>query len=290
MPFVKKCYANSLRSVRIGKKPVGYLAGFLPIIYLKNGVITMENKPLVSIITPVYNAERFIKETIESVQHQTYDNWEMILVNDLSPDNSVEIINEYAQKDERIRLIHLEKNSGAAIARNTAINDSKGKYIAFLDSDDLWHPQKLEKQVAFMLERDIAFSFTSYELMSEGGARTGKQIHVPATIDYDGLLKNTIIGCLTVMLDKDKIGKIEMVNIRTRQDFVLWLDILKRDFVAYGMNEVLAYYRKVGGSISSNKIKTAKRNWQVYREIEKLSLPKAIYCFLGYAYNGIKKS
>lgn len=250
----------------------------------------MQKQPLVSIITPVYNAEKFIRNTIESVQNQTYNNWEMILVNDLSPDKSVEVIEEYAKSDQRIRLINLEKNSGAAIARNTAIQNSNGKYVSFLDSDDLWHPSKLEKQVAFMLENDISFSFTSYEVIQEDGTRTGKEIHVPMTIDYNGLLKNTIIGCLTVMLDKEKIGKIEMLNIRTRQDFVLWLDILKRGHIAHGLDEVLAYYRKVEGSISSNKLKAAKRNWQVYREIEQLSLPKSIYCFIGYAYNALKKS
>lgn len=250
----------------------------------------MKNKlPLVSIITPVYKAEKYLEETMKSVQNQTYENWEMILVNDMTPDNSVDIINRIAKEDHRFRLLHLKENSGAAIARNTAINDAKGKYIAFLDSDDQWHPEKLEKQIKFMEERNLAFSFTAYEIIKEKGLRTGKIVHVPDTIDYNGLLRNTIIGCLTVVLNKDIIGHIEMVNIRTRQDFVLWLDILKRGHIAYGLNEVLAYYRKVEGSISSNKFKTAKRNWQVYREIEKLSLVKTIFSFTGYAYHAIKK-
>ncbi|WP_242035121.1 glycosyltransferase family 2 protein [Mesobacillus harenae] len=250
----------------------------------------MDSQPLVSIITPVYKAEEFIEQTINSVQSQTYTNWEMILVDDLSPDNSKQIIDRISEKDNRVRLIQLEKNSGAAIARNTAIENSNGKYIAFLDSDDLWQPEKLERQVQFMLENNIEFSFTGYEIMKEDGTKTGKIVHVPQEINYNGLLKNTIIGCLTVMLDKHAIGKIEMVNIRTRQDFVLWLDILKRGHIAYGIDEPLAYYRKVEGSISSNKIKTAKRNWKVYREIEGLPLPKAIYCFCGYAYNALRKS
>ena len=249
----------------------------------------MEDLPLVSIVTPVYKAEKFIADTIKSVQQQTYQNWEMILVNDQSPDNSVEIINQFAQSDSRIRLIHLEENSGAAIARNTAIRLSKGKYIAFLDSDDLWHPEKLSKQIRFMEEGKLPFSFAAYEIMEENGTRTGKIVHVPKNIDYDGLLKNTIIGCLTVVLNKEMIGHIEMVNIRTRQDFVLWLDILKRGHLAYGLDEPLAYYRKVEGSISSNKLKTAKRNWYVYRKIEKLPLLKSITSFTGYAYHAIKK-
>lgn len=247
-------------------------------------------QPLVSIVTPVYKAEKFIRETIESVQAQTYKNWEMLLVNDQSPDNSVEIIHEYVEMDSRIKLLHLKENSGAAIARNTAIENSNGRYIAFLDSDDLWHPEKLSRQVRFMQESQTHFSFTGYELMNETSEKTGKIVRVPESIDYNGLLKNTIIGCLTVMLDKQAIGKIEMVNIRTRQDFVLWLDILKRGHKAYGLDEVLAYYRKVEGSISSNKYKAAKRNWEVYRKIEKLPLPKAIYCFVSYAYHGFKKS
>ncbi|PLS04332.1 glycosyltransferase family 2 protein [Neobacillus cucumis] len=249
----------------------------------------MENQPLVSIITPVYKAEKFIAETIKSVQQQTYENWEMILVNDVSPDNSVKIINTFAEADSRIRLVNLEENSGAAVARNTAIKFSKGKYIAFLDSDDLWHPDKLMKQIRFMEKGNLPFSFTAYEIMEENGTRTGKIVHVPDNIDYDGLLKNTIIGCLTVVLNKETIGHIEMVNIRTRQDFVLWLDILKRGHLAYGLDETLAYYRKVEGSISNNKIKAAKRNWYVYRKIEKLSLLKSITSFTGYAYHAIKK-
>lgn len=250
----------------------------------------MIKQPLVSIITPVYKAEKFISETIKCVQEQTYQNWEMLLVNDQSPDDSVEIINKFAEQDKRIRLLNLEKNSGAAIARNTAIKNSKGNYIAFLDSDDLWHPEKLTKQIKFMEERNLAFTFTGYELMDEDGVKKGKIVQVPESIDYDGLLKNTIIGCLTVVLNKEKIGEIEMVNIRTRQDFVLWLNILKRGHIAHGLNEVLAFYRKVEGSISSNKVKAAKRNWEVYRKIEKLSLFKSIVSFTGYVYHALKKS
>jgi teichuronic acid biosynthesis glycosyltransferase TuaG len=247
------------------------------------------NTPLVSIITPVYKAEEFIEETIQSVMKQTYSNWEMVLINDQSPDNSKEIILSLAAQDSRIRLVDLPENSGAAIARNTGIEAAHGEFIAFLDSDDLWHPQKLEKQIKFMLDNDYAFSFTAYELIDEDGDKMDKIVSVPQEINYHALLKNTIIGCLTVVLNRSKIGEIKMLNIRTRQDFVLWLDILKRGNTAYGINEPLAYYRKVEGSISSNKIKTAKRNWQVYRKIEKLSLGYSAWCFMNYAYNAVKK-
>jgi teichuronic acid biosynthesis glycosyltransferase TuaG len=251
---------------------------------------TNNENPLVSIITPVYNAEKFIIETIRSVQNQTYPHWEMILVDDCSSDNSINMIEEEAEKDSRIKLYQLSTNSGAAIARNTAIEMSQGKYIAFLDSDDLWLPHKLETQVKFMEEQDLAFTYASYRLMKENGELTPKVIKVPSQINYEGLLKNTIIGCLTVMINKEKVWPIQMQNIRTRQDFVLWLDILKRGIVAHGIQDELALYRKVEGSISSNKLKTAKRNWEVYRKIEKLPLIKAAWCFVNYAYQGLKKS
>jgi teichuronic acid biosynthesis glycosyltransferase TuaG len=253
--------------------------------------LNVKNKqPLVSVITPVYNASRFIAETIQSVQAQTYQNWEMILVDDQSKDNSREIIQEFVNKDPRIRLIVLEKNSGAAVARNTAINNARGKYIAFLDSDDLWLPTKLQKQVQFMEENEIEFSFTNYKIIKENGEHTNQVVEVPKKITYDELLKNTIIGCLTVMLNIEKLGKVQMENIRTRQDFVLWLSILKKGYTAYGLQEVLALYRKVEGSISSNKFKAAKQNWKVYREIEQLPLLKAVWCFAWYAFNAIKKT
>jgi teichuronic acid biosynthesis glycosyltransferase TuaG len=246
--------------------------------------------PLISIITPVYKAEKYLGETIRSVKEQTYQNWELLLVNDQSPDNSRDLIISFAENDPRIRLIDLEENSGAAVARNTAINAAKGRYLAFLDSDDQWHPDKLEKQLEFMQKNDISFSFTGYEIIEQDGSKTGKIVQVPEKINYNQLLRNTIIGCLTVMLDRDKIQRVQMVNIRTRQDLVLWLDILKQGHIAYGINESLAYYRKVEGSISSNKLKAAKQNWKVYRNIEKLSLPKALMAFAGYAYNGYKKN
>ncbi|QSB49341.1 glycosyltransferase family 2 protein [Parageobacillus toebii] len=245
---------------------------------------------LVSIVTPTYNAERFIKSAIQSVQLQTYSNWEMIIVDDCSQDNTVEIIKNEAEKDKRIKLIQLSKNSGAAVARNTAIQNARGKYIAFLDSDDLWYPEKLEKQVAFMQENDIAFSFTSYRIINEDGTETDKIINVPKEIDYKGLLKNTIIGCLTVMLDVSKLGLVQMPNIRTRQDTALWLSILKKGYKAYGIQEPLAKYRKVKGSISSNKLKMAKQNWIMYRDLENLNVIYASWCFVNYAWNALKKN
>ncbi|KEZ48772.1 glycosyltransferase family 2 protein [Metabacillus indicus] len=248
------------------------------------------NTPLVSVITPVYNAEKFITETIRSVQNQTYTNWEMLLVDDCSSDKSRSVIKELAAADSRIKLIEQKENGGAAVARNTAIEHASGKYAAFLDSDDAWLPEKLMKQVSFMEERKIDFSFTSYEIMDDQGNRLGQVVHAPKEMTYNKLLSNTIIGCLTVMLNLESLGKVKMVNIRTRQDYVMWLSILKKGYIAYGIDETLALYRKVPGSISSNKLKAAKQNWKVYREIEKLSLFKSAVSFTGYAINAVKKS
>ena len=244
---------------------------------------------LVSIITPVYNSERFVEATIKSVQSQTYTNWEMILVDDLSTDNSESVIKKLQESDSRIKYIRLKENSGAAVARNTAIENARGRYIAFLDSDDLWKINKLEKQINFMKEHKYGFTFTSYELMSEDGKNLNKIVQVPQKINYDGLLKNTIIGCLTVVVDRNLVGDFRMPLLRKGQDTATWLKILRNYPYAYGINENLANYRLVQGSISSNKIGALKRTWNTYRNVENLSLIKSLYVFSCYIINAIKK-
>lgn len=240
-------------------------------------------EPLVSIITPAYNAERFIGETIESVLKQTYPHWEMIIVDDKSTDRTVEIVESYVKQDSRIKLIQLEKNSGSAVARNTAMDNAKGRYLAFLDSDDLWMEEKLEKQLKFMQENDIAFSFTKYVRMKENGELTNAISKAPKRVGYHQLMKHCVIGCLTVMIDREKVGEERMVNIRTRQDYAFWLSLMKKGFDAYGLPEVLAKYRLVENSISSNKLKAAKQNWYVYYHIEKQGLLKSLWYFAHYA-------
>jgi len=188
---------------------------------------------LVSIITPSYNSSKFINDCVNSVFSQTYKNWEMIIVDDCSEDNSKEIISELSTKDKRINPIFLEKNVGAAEARNIAIRQSKGKYVAFLDSDDLWNPKKLEKQLYFMNKNEIVFSYTNYQLMSENGEDLSNFILAPEKMTYDSYLKNTIIGCLTVIIDREKSGEFEMPNICSSHDMALWLLIMKRGFSAY---------------------------------------------------------
>lgn len=249
-----------------------------------------QDHPTISVITPSYNSSKFIGDAIESVQAQTYANWEMIICDDCSKDQTVEIVEKYAEQDSRVKLIKLKENSGAAVTRNTAINNSSGRFIAFLDADDQWLADKLSRQISFMLENDIGFSFTGYEVMDDMGNSTGKVVKVPDKVNYQYLMKNTIIGCLTVVLDREKVGEVQMPLYRTRQDFALWLSILKKGHIAYGINEVLARYRKTAGSISRNKVKAAKQNWIIYREHEKLSLLPALWYFVNYAWNGYMKN
>ena len=247
-----------------------------------------DRKPIISVITPTYNSEQFIAGTIESVQAQTFSEWEMMIVDDCSTDRTAEIVKSYAEKDSRIHLTVLDTNQGSAITRNTAMDQSKGRYIAFLDSDDLWLPEKLEKQLIFMQDNGIAFSFTQYVRMNEDGIDTGAISTAPATVTYEDLMKRCVIGCLTVMLDRERIGERRMVNIRTRQDYAFWLEITRNGHFAYGLPEVLARYRLVGNSISSNKWKAAKRNWYVFREVEQQTLPQTVYYFSHYVARSLR--
>jgi len=246
-------------------------------------------KNLVSIITPSYNSSMFIEECVNSVLTQTYSNWEMLIVDDCSKDESREIIKSFSDKDKRVQHCFLEENVGAAEARNIAIRKAKGKYIAFLDSDDIWKSDKLEKQIAFMKKNDIAFSFTSYQPISEDGNDLANIIKAPKEMTYHSYLKNTIIGCLTVIIDKEKVEEFEMPVIKSSHDMALWLLIMKRGFSAYGFDENLARYRVVSSSNTVNKIKAAKDVWKVYREIEGLNLFYSFWCFVNYVFNAIKK-
>lgn len=244
---------------------------------------------LVSIITPSYNSARFISTTIESVLSQTYNNWEMLIVDDCSQDNSLEIISRNVSKDSRIKLISLDQNVGAAEARNIALRAAKGRFVAFLDSDDVWYPNKLEYQIYFMIRKGYAFTFSSYDIMLEDDTKTSKIIIAPKLINYNQYLRNTIIGCLTVVIDKDKVDYFEMPIIKSSHDMALWLLIFKRGFIAYGIDKVLASYRFVPNSNTSRKWKASIDVWKVYRRIEKISLIKSIYYFIRYAINAIIK-
>lgn len=245
-----------------------------------------EVNDLVSIIVPVYNAERFINETIQTVLDQTYTNWELILVDDASTDNSVKLITPYLKKDKRIKLLKNKTNLHAALTRNKGIKAAEGRYIAFLDADDLWVPSKLKKQVAFMKMMNCAFSFTGYEFADATGKPNGKKVHVPATITYKQALKNTTIYTGTVMFDVTKLSRqdITMPEVKS-EDTATWWKVLKNIDFAYGLNEVMSYYRRHGSTLSSNKLKAISRTWNLYRKSESLNLLSSSYYFSHYLYN-----
>lgn len=246
---------------------------------------------LISIITPVYNCERLLPKTIESVINQTYQNWEMILVDDCSSDNSAQIINEFSEKDKRVKYIKLEKNSGVAEARNMALRVSKGRFIAYLDADDLWYPEKLEKQANFMLNNNYVFTNTDYEVIDECGCPKGKVVHMRKKTDYHGFLQHNLLQTLGIMVDVKVVSKelCYMNKEYEREDAATWLKILKAGYPCYGLNEVLGQYRRVEGSRSSNKKKAICGMWDLYRKIEKLSLPYSCYCFAKYAIYAVWK-
>lgn len=250
-----------------------------------------QKNPLVSIVVPVYNAEKYLVDTIGSVLRQTYDCWELLLIDDQSSDNSVEIISQFQIDDKRIHLIRMSDNSGAALARNAGIEKARGQYLAFLDADDIWDKYKLEKQIAFMQNTGHAFTFTGYEFADASGTSTGKKVSVPAMISYRQALKNHIISTNTVMIDLEKVAKelIFMPNVRRGQDAATWWKILRTSGDAYGINEPLAYYRRTSGSLSANKFKAMKRTWYLFRKVEKLGLIKSAYYFGWYGYNAVKK-
>lgn len=243
------------------------------------------NNSLVSVITPAYNAEKFIGEAIDSVLGQTYQNWEMVIVDDGSKDRTAEIIKSYS--DSRIRFYTLQKNSGVAVAMNTAISMARGSILAFLDADDIWKPEKLEKHVEFMTSNHYAFSFSAYEIIRKG---RNKFVHAPQSQNYSQYMRNTVIGTSVAMLDLDIIGHdFRMVNLRKDLDSMTWAKLLREGYVAYGLDESLALYRKVETSISNDKWKAAINHWENMRKVEKLPLLICTYYFVGYAFNAVLK-
>lgn len=235
-------------------------------------------QPLVSIITPMFNSASTINDTIRSVLSQTYENWEMIVVDDCSTDGSPDLVEKCSLQDDRVKILRLDSNSGAAVARNAALDVAHGRFIAFLDSDDKWYASKLEKQVSFMMENEYGFVFSSYNVINHLGRVTSVR-HAPMSASYSKLLGKNVIGCLTVILDTEIVGKPKMPNIRRRQDLALWLKIIKQHGPAYGIQDVLAEYSIGSGSLSSNKAVAAKYQWILYRDIECLSLVRSGYYF-----------
>lgn len=247
---------------------------------------------LVSIIVPVYNAEKYIIATIESVRKQTYTDWELLLLENGSSDGTRETVEAFLQEcaDERIHWHVIGQNVGAAAARNRGMSMSRGRYVCYLDADDLWMPDKLEKQLAFMQKQQAAFSFTDYEFADASGRGTGKRVHVPNCINYRQALQNTTIFTSTVMFDTERISKekLHMPNVKS-EDTALWWRVLKSGITAYGLQENLVFYRRVDGSLSANKLEALRRIWNLYRKEEKLGVAESAYHFCFWAWRAVKR-
>lgn len=248
-----------------------------------------EYNPLISIITPAYNASKVIEETVNSVLAQTFNDWEMIIVDDCSTDNTYELALKLAKSDKRIKVLKNEKNSGVAVTRNVALDSAQGKYIAFLDSDDMWMPNKLSVQFEYMEKNDLAFTYTSYQIYDSNTKQKGKVISVPDSMTAKRIYSNTAIACLTVMVNREKVGMFHMPNIIHAEDQSTWQDILNRGYIGVGINENLALYRVGNASLTSNKFNAAKKQWEVYRNHHKFSFVKSAYYFIGYAINAVYK-
>lgn len=240
----------------------------------------------VSIITPVYNAERFLSETANSVLSQTYTDWEWIIVNDCSTDNSWEILVELANLEPRIKIFKNEINLRSGKTRNFAIEQASGRFIAFLDADDIWHFDKLSIQIPFMLNNEYHFSHTSYGYLDEAGNKIKSTFHVSKVVDYEHLLKRTEISCLTAVYDAEKIGKFYMSEHPRKQDYALWLSILKSNIRSYGIDKELAYYRQVSNSATSKKHKLLWKHIQFLKDTQGFGIFKALYYTGFYMVNG----
>lgn len=248
---------------------------------------TIKTNQLVSIVMPLYNAQRFIAQAIESVLSQSYNHFELLIVDDKSTDNSVSIVKKYMDDDKRIKLFLLDTNSGPVTARNRAIKEANGQYIAFLDSDDVWFNDKLYRQIKFMDENHLVLTYSAYETMDENAhyINTRKCF---SPINYKNMLKSNRIGNLTGIYDVTFFGKVYIKDVG-HEDYVMWLHLLKQIKSTQGIEEPLARYRISSASLSSNKIKALVWQWHIYRKIEKLNFLQSFYYFGYYVYNAVKK-
>jgi len=236
----------------------------------------------VSVITPTYNSETFISQTIDSVLNQSHKNLELILVDDASTDGTRDILEKYRLKDTRVRTILLNENGGSGIARNKGIENASGRYLAFVDSDDYWHCDKLVSQLEFMRTNNYSFTYTSYAFINESGSLERESNVAPNKCNYLRLLIQNCIGCSTVVVDMDVLGKEYMPDLRNRQDWGLWLKYIRKSGKAYRLTESNTFYRIRKNSISSNKFKLLKYHWQIYRQVEGYN---AIFAMLLFALN-----
>ena len=243
----------------------------------------------VSIIMPAYNASKYLVDSVESVKKQSFKNWELIIIDDCSIDNTAELIKSMSEKDSRIIFMQNTENCGVAQTRNAGIKVATGKYIAFLDSDDIWFPNKLERQLEFMEKNRYAFSFSSYLKFDSNTGKNGKIVRAPKVVVAEELLGNTIIGCLTVIYNREKIGKVYMPNIKHMEDNATWYSVLAQGYKAYGLDEVLAKYRENNNSLTANKWHSAILQWDIYRDYFKFSRAKSAKYFVQYVFNALKK-
>lgn len=244
-------------------------------------------EPLVSIITPSYNSKDFIRETIESVLNQTYKNWEMLIVDDCSTDSSPEIIKKYIQKDSRIKYFKNEKNSGPAVSRNLGLDNSRGKYIAFLDSDDIWIDKKLQLQIEYIQKNEVDLIHSNYKFCDKNGVAI-KEIKNDIKLNYKKILKSNQIKTSFLVLNKDILKDIRFKNMK-HEDFAFFLDFLRNGNECFCIQEPLGKYRINSKSISYNKFKSALWTWNIYRKYEKFNLIKSSFYFMYYVLNGILK-
>ncbi len=246
---------------------------------------------LISIVIPVYNAAPFLQDTIRTVKEQTYPEWELIFVDDASTDESLQLLQKFQEDNQRIEILSLPENGGPAAARNAGIRKAKGRYLVYLDADDVWDKDKLKKQLAFQKEKDCAFSFTGYEFADETATRNGKVVHVPRSISYEEALQNTTISTITVMFDRTKIPTelLLMPENCQREDTATWWNILKHGYTAYGLDEPLSVYRRHAGSHSANKLKAVIGTYRMYREQEQMGFFKTIRYMMKYIYGAVKR-
>lgn len=245
---------------------------------------------LVSIVTPCYNSALFVENTIKSVLSQTFKGWEMLIIDDCSTDNSAQIVKKYTNIDSRIRYLKTEVPSGSPTQpRNIGIENAKGKYIAFLDSDDMWLPNKLQEQIELLKKEDTAIVFSNYEKINEEGRQDNRYVIAPLFVTYEELLLGNVIGCLTAMYDTSKVGKVFFLDIH-HEDYIMWLFILKQGFIARNTNSINALYRIRVQSVSSNKLIVLSWQWNIYINVEKTGYIKGVYCFLNYAYRAFYKA
>jgi len=245
--------------------------------------------PNVSIIMPLYNSARFVKKAIESVISQTYQDWELLVINDCSKDESQSVVEDLAKRDSRIRMLHTDLPSGGpAIPRNLGVEQAQGRYIAFLDSDDMWYPKKLEEQLPLFEDPETVIVFSYYRKMREDEGVSMEIVKSPKRVNYRQLLKGNVIGNLTGIYDTQKVGKHYFMTVG-HEDYVYWLHILKQGGFATNTQKLHGLYRITTGSVSNNKFKAMRWDWYIFRHIEKLSFPYACYCFAHYAVKGLIK-